>query len=78
MSRTYNVIDADGHVLEPFTLWNDYMDPQYRERAPKLVKDKNGKDNSMWIAAAAGMGIGSAALVAALMYANRGKPKKKG
>src|SRR5260370_18549675 len=44
MSRTYNVIDADGHVLEPFTLWNDYMDPQYRERAPKLVKDKNGKE----------------------------------
>jgi len=43
MSRSYNVIDADGHVLEPFTLWNDYMDPQYRERAPKLVKDKNGK-----------------------------------
>src|SRR6266852_2424862 len=44
MSRSYNLIDADGHVLEPFTLWNDYMDPQYRERAPKLVKDKNGKE----------------------------------
>src|SRR6266849_6061169 len=44
MSRTYNVIDADGHVLEPFTLWNDYMDPQYRARAPKLVKDDNGKE----------------------------------
>src|SRR5260370_25729581 len=44
MSRSYNVIDADGHVLEPFTLWNDYMDPQYRERAPKLVKDENGKE----------------------------------
>jgi hypothetical protein len=44
MSRSYNVIDADGHVLEPFSLWNDYMDPQYRERAPKLVKDKNGKE----------------------------------
>ena len=44
MSRNYAVIDADGHVLEPFTLWNDYMDPQYRERAPKLVKDDNGKE----------------------------------
>src|SRR4030088_1910503 len=44
MSRNYNVIDADGHVLEPFTLWNDYMDPQYRARAPKLVKDDNGKE----------------------------------
>ena len=28
MGRKYNVIDADGHVLEPFTLWDDYMDPQ--------------------------------------------------
>lgn len=44
MSRKYDVIDADGHVLEPFTLWDDYMDPQYRERAPKLVKDENGKE----------------------------------
>jgi predicted TIM-barrel fold metal-dependent hydrolase len=44
MGRKYDVIDADGHVLEPFTLWNDYMDPQYRERAPKLVKDENGKE----------------------------------
>ncbi|HEV2545730.1 MAG TPA: amidohydrolase family protein [Stellaceae bacterium] len=44
MSRTYDVIDADGHVLEPFTLWNDYLDPAYRDRAPKLVKDQNGKE----------------------------------
>ena len=44
MGRKYDVIDADGHVLEPFTLWDDYMDPQYRERAPKLVKDNNGKE----------------------------------
>jgi predicted TIM-barrel fold metal-dependent hydrolase len=44
MSRTYNVIDADGHVLEPFTLWGDYLDPAYRDRAPKLVKDQNGKE----------------------------------
>src|SRR5260221_12291390 len=43
MSRTYNVIDADGHVLEPFTLWGDYMDPAFKDRAPKLIKDKNGK-----------------------------------
>src|SRR5215470_13632929 len=44
MGRKYDVIDADGHVLEPFTLWDDYLDPQYRERAPKLVKDKDGRE----------------------------------
>ena len=42
-NRAYNVIDADGHVLEPFSLWGDYMDPAFKDRAPKLIKDKNGK-----------------------------------
>ena len=30
MGRKYDVIDADGHVLEPFTLRDDYMDPKYQ------------------------------------------------
>ena len=42
--RAYNVIDSDGHILEPLTLWNDYMDPGFRDRAPKLVIDKDGKE----------------------------------
>jgi hypothetical protein len=36
MARIYNVIDADGHILEPLSLWVDYMDPAFRERAPRL------------------------------------------
>ena len=44
MSRTYNVIDSDGHILEPFSLWNDYLDPQFHDRAPRLVRDNNGKE----------------------------------
>jgi len=43
MVREYHVIDSDGHILEPLTLWNDYMDLAFRDRAPKLVKDKDGK-----------------------------------
>ena len=43
MTRAYNVIDADGHILEPLTLWEEYMDPKYREHAPKLIRDKDGK-----------------------------------
>jgi len=27
MSRAYNVIDADGHILEPLDLWGKYIDP---------------------------------------------------
>ncbi len=44
MSRVYNVIDADGHVLEPTTLWNDYMDPAFRDRAPRLIRNNDGKE----------------------------------
>ena len=44
MRRTYNVIDADGHVLEPVDLWTRYMDPAYRDRAPRLFVDTDGKE----------------------------------
>ena len=44
MSRVYNVIDADGHILEPLDLWANYIDPKFRDRAPKIIKGENGKD----------------------------------
>ena len=44
MGRTYNVIDADGHVLEPPDMWERYLDPAYRDRAPALIVDADGKE----------------------------------
>ena len=44
MARTYNVIDSDGHVLEPRNFWQEYIDPRYRDRAPALIVDSDGKD----------------------------------
>ncbi len=44
MARVYKRIDSDGHILEPITLWNDYMDPAFRDRAPKLIIDNDGKE----------------------------------
>ena len=44
MTRAYNVVDADGHILEPLNLWSEYMDPAFRDRAPKIVKADNGKE----------------------------------
>src|SRR5688572_12441144 len=44
MTRPYNVIDADGHILEPLDLWDRYMDPAYRERAPRMIVDTDGKE----------------------------------
>jgi len=39
MTRAYNVVDADGLILEPLDLWDKYMDPAFRDRAPRLVVD---------------------------------------
>ena len=37
-------IDFDTHVYEPLDVWTKYMDPEYRDRAPKLFTDpSNGK-----------------------------------
>jgi hypothetical protein len=44
MGRTYNVIDADGHILEPLDLWDHYIDPKFRDRAPRIVMGENGKE----------------------------------
>src|SRR5438034_1172799 len=44
MARAYNVIDADGHVLEPVDIWDKYIDPAYRGRAPRIIVDTDGKE----------------------------------
>ena len=44
MARAYNVIDADGPILEPLDLWDRYIDPKFRERRPRFVIDENGKE----------------------------------
>jgi uncharacterized protein len=44
MRNAYNVIDSDGHILEPLDLWDKYIDPKYRDRAPRLIKGENGKE----------------------------------
>jgi len=35
MTRTYNVVDADGHILKPLDLWSRCRDPAFRDRAPR-------------------------------------------
>ncbi|HYZ99395.1 MAG TPA: amidohydrolase family protein [Acidimicrobiales bacterium] len=37
-------VDADGHILEPSDLWERYLEPRYRDRALRIVKDDNGLD----------------------------------
>ena len=37
-----DVVDADGHVLEPATLWNDYLEAEYRDRSICLRLNDEG------------------------------------
>jgi hypothetical protein len=37
MTWTYDVVDADGHILEPLDLWGKYIDPAFRERRPRFI-----------------------------------------
>jgi uncharacterized protein len=38
----YNVIDADGHVLEPPDLWEKYIEPKFRAGCPRLIVTEDG------------------------------------
>ncbi|HZO80495.1 MAG TPA: amidohydrolase family protein [Candidatus Binataceae bacterium] len=38
------IIDADGHIVEPRILWEEYVEPAYRDRIPKIIKDAEGID----------------------------------
>ena len=35
------IIDADGHIVEPRNFWQEYIEPSYRERLPRITKDSN-------------------------------------
>jgi predicted TIM-barrel fold metal-dependent hydrolase len=35
-------VDADGHILEPATLWEEYLEEKYRDRAMRIEIDADG------------------------------------
>ena len=39
----YKVIDADGHILEPRNLWEEYGEAKYRDRLPR-IELRDGKE----------------------------------
>jgi predicted TIM-barrel fold metal-dependent hydrolase len=48
----YEIVSADAHVLEPTGIWDTWLPKQYREKAPKLVKDVDGGDAWLFAGAA--------------------------
>src|SRR4029077_21199956 len=67
MGPVYNVIDADGNILEPLDLWDNYIDPAFRGRAPRIVKGENGKERLVIEEQAVGDGQRSIGRIAAVV-----------
>ncbi len=42
--REYRMIDSDSHTLEPPHIWTTWLPKKFHDRAPQLVKDKDGGD----------------------------------
>ncbi len=39
MNASNLIVDCDSHVMEPPDLWERYIEPKYRDRAIKIVRD---------------------------------------
>ncbi len=37
MKDGFKILDSDMHLREPGNLWDKYMEPEWRERAPKIL-----------------------------------------
>ena len=35
-------VDVDGHIQEPADLWEEYLEPEYKERALRIELDEDG------------------------------------
>ncbi len=43
MLKHYQIIDADCHVLEPIDLWEKYLEPEFKHRAPSREMKVDGE-----------------------------------
>jgi predicted TIM-barrel fold metal-dependent hydrolase len=44
---TRPIVDADGHVQEPESMWADYLEPRFHEMAPRSVVDTYGRKRTL-------------------------------
>jgi len=59
MTRAYNVVDADGHILEPLDLWTTYIDPGFATGRRGWSSGKTGR--SSWSSTSKSSATASAA-----------------
>lgn len=51
------IIDADGHIVEPRALWEEYTEPAYRDRVIQVRRNRDGVDE-FWINGERRRGVG--------------------
>ena len=37
---SYKLISSDSHIFEPPDLWENWIEPKYRDRAPRVVREE--------------------------------------
>ena len=47
----YPIMDADAHMCEPPNLWVERIDQRFRDRAPRIVKDPDGRKGAFFVCA---------------------------
>ena len=40
----YRIISADSHVVEPTDLWTNRIAPEFKDKAPRIVRTDDGGD----------------------------------
>jgi len=45
----YPIMDADAHMCEPPNLWVERIDQRFRDRAPRIVKDPDGRKGAFFV-----------------------------
>src|SRR2546426_3132320 len=64
------MISSDSHIVEPPDLWERWLTPEFRPRAPKLVQDEEGGD--AWL-----YNDGGAPAPLGLVTVTRGRPREQ-
>ncbi len=45
----YRLLDADSHVSEPLNLWQKRLAAKYRDKAPRMLTEYEGKPGAWWV-----------------------------
>jgi predicted TIM-barrel fold metal-dependent hydrolase len=45
----YPLLDADSHISEPLNLWQERLPVKYRDKAPRMLTEYEGKPGAWWL-----------------------------